>query len=74
MFKHAEGQKGVFTDKVWTAEGADGEHVSERKFVSEEGGAEELIIPGAGGSTEPSSEAAQPPQPPVETQETQIVV
>ncbi|KAL2065146.1 hypothetical protein VTL71DRAFT_4287 [Oculimacula yallundae] len=43
-FKHVEGQKrGKFEDKVWTAEKK--EHVSERKFV-EEGGPEELIIPG----------------------------
>ncbi|CZT02960.1 hypothetical protein WAI453_012185 [Rhynchosporium graminicola] len=44
-FKHVEGQKrGKFEDKVWTADKKK-EHVSERKFV-EEGGPEELIIPG----------------------------
>jgi hypothetical protein len=45
-FKHAEGQKrGKFEDKVWTADGSK-EHVSERKFVDEDG-PEELIVPGA---------------------------
>lgn len=49
-YKHAEGQKGAFPDKVWVAEsGNDKEkpHVSERKFVSEEGAEEELIKPEA---------------------------
>lgn len=49
-YKHAEGQKGAFSDKVWTAESADGQqkpHVSERKFVSDESAEEELIKPGA---------------------------
>lgn len=46
-FKHADGQKrGKFEDKVWVANGAK-EHVSERKFVDDEG-KEELIIPGSG--------------------------
>lgn len=45
-FKHVEGQKrGKFEDKVWVADSAK-EHVSERKFVNEDG-AEELIVPGA---------------------------
>ena len=45
-FKHVEGQKrGKFEDKVWVADSAK-EHVSERKFVNEDG-AEELILPGA---------------------------
>jgi len=45
-FKHVEGQKrGKFDDKVWVADSAK-EHVSERKFV-DENGVEELIIPGA---------------------------
>lgn len=57
MFKHAEGQKGVFTDKVWTAEG-EGDHVSERRFVDEEGGAEELIIPGGPNGSNDASLAA----------------
>lgn len=46
-FKHEEGQKrGKFGDKVWVAPDAAKEHVSERKFV-DEGGAEELIVPGS---------------------------
>ncbi|KAF2789230.1 hypothetical protein K505DRAFT_284771 [Melanomma pulvis-pyrius CBS 109.77] len=48
-FKHVEGQKKTFKDKVWVAgkngEEASKEHVSERKFVEDEG-VEELIIPG----------------------------
>lgn len=45
-FKHADGQKrGKFEDKVWTPGGGK-EHVSERKFV-DENGPEELIVPGA---------------------------
>ncbi|EER23896.1 hypothetical protein D8B26_002054 [Coccidioides posadasii str. Silveira] len=44
-FKHSEGQKGVFSDKVWTAERKDAPHVSERKFVADEAGEEELIKP-----------------------------
>lgn len=45
-FKHVEGQKrGKFEDKVWVADG--GEHVSERKFV-DDNGKEELIRPGSG--------------------------
>lgn len=45
-YKHAEGQKGVFGDKVWRAEGEQEEktHVSERKFIEDED-AEELIKP-----------------------------
>lgn len=53
-YKHVEGQKrGKFEDKVWTAEKK--EHVSERKFV-EEGGPEELIIPGK--TEEPPAQAS----------------
>ena len=45
-YKHAEGQKGAFPDKVWTADSAKNRpHVSERKFVSDEDGPEELIKP-----------------------------
>jgi hypothetical protein len=45
IFKHEEGQKrGKFEDKVWVKE-----HVSERKFVDDEGKPEELIVPGATG-------------------------
>ncbi|KAL3478113.1 Protoporphyrinogen oxidase [Aspergillus californicus] len=43
-YKHAEGQRGVFHDKVWTADG-DKAPLSERKFVHDEGAAEELIKP-----------------------------
>ncbi|KAL7270608.1 hypothetical protein RUND412_006682 [Rhizina undulata] len=47
IYKHDEGQQqGTFDNKVWTAPKK--EHVSERKFVDEEGGEEELIIPGQG--------------------------
>ena len=46
-FKHADGQKrGKFQDKVWVANDSK-EHVSERKFVDDDG-KEELIVPGAG--------------------------
>lgn len=41
-FTHEEGQRGTFKDKVWVAD----EHVSERKFV-QDGGDEELVLPGA---------------------------
>lgn len=44
-YKHVEGQRGSFSDKVWTAEGTEKPHVSERKFVSDEGAEEELIKP-----------------------------
>ncbi|KAF2011909.1 hypothetical protein BU24DRAFT_375196 [Aaosphaeria arxii CBS 175.79] len=48
-YKHAEGQKKTFKDKVWVAPKAGEEdgnnHVSERKFV-DENEEEELIIPG----------------------------
>lgn len=45
-YKHEEGQRGAFSDKVWTpGEGKDQAHVSERKFVLDEGGDEELIKP-----------------------------
>lgn len=45
-FKHEEGQRGAFPDKVWTAEGAN-QHVSERKFADGDA-AEEEVIPGSG--------------------------
>ncbi len=56
-YKHVDGQKrGAFDDKVWVAEGANEKpHVSERKFVSETGGEEELIIPAS--SPPPTSQA-----------------
>ncbi|TVY32535.1 Protoporphyrinogen oxidase [Lachnellula subtilissima] len=45
VYKHEEGQKrGKFEDKVWVANGAK-DHVSERKFI-DENGEEELIKPG----------------------------
>lgn len=45
-FKHADGQKrGAFEDKVWVADEEKGKHVSERKFVADEGADEELILP-----------------------------
>jgi hypothetical protein len=46
IYKHAEGQRGVFTDKVWKAPDGNRPHVSERKFTSDENGEEELIKPG----------------------------
>ncbi|TEY40035.1 hypothetical protein BOTCAL_0440g00070 [Botryotinia calthae] len=50
-FKHEEGQKrGKFDDKVWVADGSK-EHVSERKFVDEDGN-EELILPGGAASAD----------------------
>lgn len=42
-YRHEEGQRGAFSDKVWTA-GEEKPHVSERKFVADEEG-EELIKP-----------------------------
>ncbi|KAL4922866.1 hypothetical protein BDW62DRAFT_171902 [Aspergillus aurantiobrunneus] len=51
-YKHAEGQRGSFSDRVWTADSAQGKaHVSERKFVNDEDSPEELIKPGAGAET-----------------------
>lgn len=47
-FKHEEGQRGVFPDKVWTADGTGKDqqmHISERKFVDETA-PEETILPG----------------------------
>ncbi|KAI1874622.1 hypothetical protein JX265_004830 [Neoarthrinium moseri] len=43
QYKHDEGQRGTFQDKVWTAEG--GDHVSQRQFVNSE--AEEVVMPGS---------------------------
>lgn len=45
-YKHSEGQKASFPDKVWVA-GQEKPHVSERKFIEEDGGEEELIKPDA---------------------------
>ena len=44
MYKHEEGQRGQFGDKVWKAGSEDGGHVSERKFTTAEEKDEELII------------------------------
>ncbi|KAI1394227.1 uncharacterized protein F4822DRAFT_42100 [Hypoxylon trugodes] len=54
-YKHEEGQRGTFQDKVWTAEGGT-EHVSERKFVDNTAG-EELLVPGGenGAAQEPAA-------------------
>lgn len=54
-YKHDEGQRGSYADKVWTADGDNEEnenHVSERKFVADEDGEEELIKPETAGSQE----------------------
>ena len=55
-FKHAEGQKGVFKDKVWTADGVpdledEGEGTANRfaGFKENEGEVEELVLPGQNG-------------------------
>lgn len=48
-FKHEEGQRGAFPDKVWTADGSNGgdkAHISDRKFV-DESAPEETILPDA---------------------------
>lgn len=57
-YKHVEGQRGSFSDKVWTAESGGNPHVSERKFVSDEGGEEELIKPEAATEGSQSQELA----------------
>lgn len=45
-YKHTEGQKGNFADKVWVADDKkEKTHVSERKFVADENAEEELIKP-----------------------------
>lgn len=45
-FKHEDGQRGAFADKVWTADGASSNtHVSERKFADEKA-TEEQVLPG----------------------------
>ena len=43
-FNHEDGQRGVFKDKVWTADGSK-EHVSDRKFV-DENAEEDNVLPG----------------------------
>ncbi|KAJ5093241.1 hypothetical protein N7456_009102 [Penicillium angulare] len=52
-YKHAEGQRGSLPDKVWTPN-----HISERKFVENEDGAEELIKPEATGDGSQNQELA----------------
>lgn len=52
-YKHVDGQRGAFPDKVWTADGSGQGHLSERKFTAEEDGDEELIKP------DPETAAAQ---------------
>ena len=45
VYKHAEGQRrGKYGDKVWTAD-QQKDHVSERKFIGDDDGDEELIRP-----------------------------
>lgn len=53
-YKHEEGQRGTFQDKVWTADGSK-DHVSERKFV-DPSAPEELLVPG--GAFEAAQETA----------------
>ena len=59
-FKHVDGQKrGKFEDKIWVADGVK-QHVSERKFVTDDGVEEELIRPTAqesGLGTDPVTQA-----------------
>jgi hypothetical protein len=55
-FLHEEGQRGTFQDKVWTAEDANKEHVSERKFVKETAD-EDVVLPG---SADQNMDAEQP--------------
>ena len=59
QYKHADGQKrGAFNDKVWVAENDEEKgHVSDRKFVEDEAGEEELIVPGNQGSGSRASSA-----------------
>ena len=44
VFTHDVGQQGGFKDKVWTAESTE-EHVSDRKFVGDQGENEEYVAP-----------------------------
>lgn len=58
-YKHSEGQRGSFPDKVWTADGSQGKdkpHVSERKFIDDENTQEELIKPEASAEAPVSEE------------------
>lgn len=70
-YKHEEGQQqepeegatlgGFAGHKVWKAG-----HVSERKFVSEDGGPEEVILPGGGGNAEAQGGAEEMDTAPVD--------
>lgn len=53
-YKHAEGQRGAFGDKVWIP--GQKPHVSERKFVADEDDTEELIKPSEPHNEEGSSQ------------------
>ena len=55
-YKHADGQKKApFEDKVWVSDKLKEQlHVSERKFIDDAGGHEELIIPASDISTSPA--------------------
>ena len=58
-YKHIEGQRGAFADKVWTAGSTDNQdkpHVSERKFIEDESAEEELIKPSTGAGNSHGSE------------------
>ena len=56
-YKHKDGQREyAVRGNVWTANGEKKEHVSERKFVQDEGAEEEVIIPGS--TVEISAESA----------------
>lgn len=55
-YKHVEGQRGAFGDKVWTADSQQKPHVSERKFVVDEDEGEELIKPDASNNEGSSQE------------------
>lgn len=47
-FRHEEGQRGTFQDKVWVADGTKDDsqaHVSERKFVDDQA-VEDVVLPG----------------------------
>ncbi|KAI9671616.1 MAG: hypothetical protein M1829_004621 [Trizodia sp. TS-e1964] len=72
-FKHSLGQKrGAYDDKVWTADSSGSgprfesgfakqpRHVSERKFVSDNNGEEELIVPGGVPKNTATSQPSSP--------------
>ncbi|EJT76768.1 hypothetical protein GGTG_06683 [Gaeumannomyces tritici R3-111a-1] len=53
-FKHDEGQRGTFQDKVWTADGA--AHLSERKFTDDDAPVED-VLPGADSGTDGAADS-----------------